>query len=87
MKKVIIYTKNNCPECERVKFNLGFLPPEVKETHTIEYRNIEDKKKGKEYSQDLAGMGYSSVPITIVEGVDEPIVGFEFGQIQDALGL
>ncbi|MHA4169977.1 glutaredoxin family protein [Bacillus cereus] len=86
MKKVIIYTKNRCPECEKVKFNLQWLPQEVKNTHTFEYRNIEDEKYGGEYTSELVKAGYQSVPVTIVEG-REPIVGFEFGQIQEALGL
>ncbi|PEM30144.1 glutaredoxin family protein [Bacillus wiedmannii] len=83
MKKVIVYTKNRCPECEKVKFNLGYLPQEVLESHTIEYRNIETHPTA---AIDLTRMGYQSVPVTIVEG-HEPIVGFEFGQIQNALGL
>ena len=83
MKKVIVYTKNRCPECEKVKFNLGYLPQEVKDTHEIEYRNIEEYKG---YAEELAELGYQSLPVTIVEG-HKPIVGFEFGEIQTALGL
>lgn len=83
MKKVIIYTKNNCPECEKVKFNLQWLPEEVKETHTFKFRNIDEDKN---YHKLLTELGYQSVPVTFVEG-HKPIVGFEFGQIQEALGL
>jgi len=83
MKKVIVYTKNRCPECEKVKFNLGYLPQEVKDTHEIEYRNIETHPTA---ALDLSSLGYQSVPVTIVEG-NKPIVGFEFGEIQTALGL
>lgn len=83
MKKVIVYTKNRCPECEKVKFNLGYLPQEVLDKHTIEYRNIDENT---EYHDELVSLGYQSVPVTIVEG-HEPIVGFEFGQIQEALDL
>lgn len=83
MKKITVYTKNRCPECEKVKFNLRYLPQEVKDTHTIEYRNIETHPTA---GLDLAALGYQSVPVTIVEG-HEPIVGFEFGEIQDAVGL
>lgn len=83
MKKITVYTKNRCPECEKIKFNLGYLPQEVLDKHTIEYRNIEEYKG---YAEELAELGYQSVPVTIVEG-HEPIVGFEFGQIQEAVGL
>jgi glutaredoxin-like protein NrdH len=86
MKKVIVYTKNRCPECEKVKQNLGFLPLEVKKNYTVEYRNIEDEKKGEEYHDKLIHLGYQSVPVTFIEG-SAPIVGFNFGAIQDALGL
>ena len=88
MKKIIVYTKNRCPECEKVKFNLGYLPQEVLDKHTVEYRNIEKENVLGEliYFDDFAKLGYQSVPVTIVEG-HEPIVGFEFGQIQEALGL
>lgn len=83
MKKVIVYTKNNCPECEKLKFNLGYLPQEVKDTHDIIYLNIDEDEGDHE---NLIALGYSSVPVTIVEG-HKPIVGFEFGEIQTALGL
>lgn len=83
MKQVTIYTKNSCPECEKVKFNLRHLPQEVKDTHTIEYRNIDENAK---YHDELVSLGYQSVPVTFIEG-HEPIVGFEFGEIQDAVGL
>lgn len=83
MKQVIIYTKNDCPECEKVKFNLQWIPQEVKDTHDIVYLNI-DEDEGD--LGNLVSLGYSSVPVTIVEG-HKPIVGFEMGEIQTALGL
>lgn len=84
MKKVIVYTKNRCPECEKLKFNLGYLPKEVKDTHTFEYRNIDTSEEARDA---LIHLGYSSVPVTFVEGGGAPIVGFEMGLLQEALGL
>lgn len=83
MKQVTIYTKNSCPECEKVKFNLQWLPQEVKDTHDFLYLNIDEDMDAH---AELLRYGYSSVPVTFVEG-HKPIVGFEFGQIQEALGL
>lgn len=82
-KEIVVYTKNRCPECEKLKFNLGYLPQEVINKHTIEYRNIEEVTA---YHSELTLLGFQSVPVTFVEG-HKPIVGFEFGQIQEALGL
>lgn len=79
MKKVIVYTKNHCPECEKVKQNLPHLPAEK----TVEYRNIQEDSK---WFDELAELGYQSVPVTIVEG-HEPIVGFEIGELQNAFGI
>ncbi|PEM64414.1 glutaredoxin family protein [Bacillus toyonensis] len=79
MKKVIVYTKNNCPECEKVKFNLPHLPAEK----TVEYRNIDEYAA---HHLALTQLGYQSVPVTIVEG-HEPIVGFEIGELQNAFGI
>ena len=84
MKKVIVYTKNNCPECEKLKFNLGYLPQEVKDTHNFEYRNIDEND---EYNDTLIHLGYSSVPVTFVEGTGAPVVGFNMGILQDAFGM
>ncbi|WP_144585557.1 glutaredoxin family protein [Bacillus cereus] len=85
MKTVIVYTKNNCPECEKVKFNLQWLPPEVKESHTFEYRNIDENKT---HAEDLDDMGYSSVPVTFIEGEEEErVVGFQMGELQDLFGI
>lgn len=82
-KQVIIYTKNRCPECEKIKFNLGYLPQEVKDSHDFLYLNIDEDMDAH---AELLRYGYQSVPVTFVEG-HKPIVGFEFGQIQEALGL
>lgn len=83
MKHAVVYTKNNCPECDKVKFNLPHLPAEK----TIEYRNIQDEKDGEKYLAELTELGYQSVPITIVEGYENPIVGFEIGELQNAFDI
>lgn len=78
--KVIIYTKNKCAECEKLKAVLGYMPIEA----DIEQRNIEEDSK---WFDELAEMGYQSVPITVVPEKNLTIVGFEVGELQDAFGL
>lgn len=84
MRQVIVYTKNNCPECEKLKFNLGYLPKEVMEDFTIEYRNIDESET---HANDFIVLGYSSVPLTFVEDEENPVVGFNMGELQRAFGI
>ncbi|PEZ62974.1 glutaredoxin family protein [Bacillus cereus] len=79
MKKVIVYTKNNCPECEKMKANLWNVPVPLE----VDFRNIQEESK---YFDELVELGYQSVPVTIIEG-HEPIVGFEIGELQNAFGI
>lgn len=79
MKKVIVYTKNSCPECEKMKENLWHLPVPIE----VDFRNIQEDSK---FFDELVELGYQSVPVTIVEG-HKPIVGFEIGELQNAFGL
>lgn len=79
MKKVIVYTKNRCPECEKMKVNLWRAPVPLE----VDFRNIQEDSK---YFDELVELGYQSVPVTIIEG-HEPIVGFEIGELQNAFGI
>lgn len=78
--KIIMYTKNDCPECKKLKAVMGYMPIEAE----IETRNIDEDPQ---WLLDMSDMGYSSVPITFVEGMEKPIVGFEVGELQEAFGL
>lgn len=78
--KIIMYTKNDCPECKKLKAVMGYMPIEA----TIEQRNIEEDSK---WFDELQDMGYSSVPITVVPEKKLTIVGFEIGELQEAFGL
>lgn len=77
MKKVIVYTKNSCPNCDQVKWALGAAQVEY------ETRNIEENE---EYAQWLADKNYMSVPVTVFPNGKE-LVGFEFGEFAAELGL
>ncbi|WP_176581330.1 glutaredoxin family protein [Bacillus thuringiensis] len=79
MKQVIVYTKNNCPECEKLSVNLFSAPVPL----DVEWRNIQKESK---YFDELIELGYQSVPVTIVEG-HKPIVGFEIGELQNAFDI
>ncbi|HGO9410881.1 TPA: glutaredoxin family protein [Bacillus cereus] len=75
--KIIVYTKNNCKNCEEVKWALNAAEVEY------ETRNIEENK---EYAQWLADKNYMSVPVTVFPSGKE-LVGFEFGEFAAELGL
>lgn len=77
MKKVIVYTKNSCPNCDQVKWALNAAEVEY------ETRNIEENK---EYVEWLADKNYMSVPVTVFPSGKE-LVGFEFGEFAAELGL
>jgi len=76
MGKVIVYTKNSCPNCDQVKWALGAAQVEY------ETRNIEENE---EYAQWLADKNYMSVPVKVFPSGRE-LVGFEFGEFAQELG-
>jgi len=75
--KIIIYTKNNCKNCEEVKWALGAAEVEY------ETRNIEEKE---EYRKEFDTYGYSAVPVTVFPN-GKPLVGFERKEFEDELGF
>lgn len=58
MAKVIVYSKNGCPNCVLAKSYLTNRGLEFEE------RNIEEKP---EYKQEVASLGYMQVPVVVVE--------------------
>ncbi|PFI75677.1 glutaredoxin family protein [Bacillus cereus] len=74
--KIVVYMKNNCKNCEEVKWVLNAAEVES------EIRNIEENKK---YVEWLADKNYMSVPVTVFPGGKE-LVGFEFGEFAKELG-
>ena len=69
MKKLIVYSINNCPYCLKVKRYLNSKNVEFEE------RNIENSKIYEEECRNISGD--VSVPVTIVEGNSEDFV-FKF---------
>jgi len=94
MKKIIMYTKNNCPNCNRAKFMIEVAPCEVE----LEVRNIE---KNEDWREDLVRFRSMSVPTFLIpveedgfledaDGVQYNVyTGFDenLGKIQKYLGL
>jgi glutaredoxin len=86
---VVVYTKNICPACMKVK---AFL-----EGNEVPYtvRNIEDtnvspenpeKTMGEVYKQEVMALGVQAVPVVLIEG-NEPVIGFNQPVLAEALGL
>lgn len=81
MIKVIMYTKENCPNCNRADMLFQFCPVE----HSIIKKNIDDKNMGKEYSKELKEKDIMSVPSFVING--NWVEGFNEGKIKEELGL
>lgn len=75
--KIIVYTKNNCKNCEEVKWALGAAGVEY------ETRNIEEKEK---YRKEFDTYGYSAAPVTVFPN-GKPLVGFVRKEFEDELGF
>ena len=82
MIKVIIYTKNNCPNCNRAKFMFENCPVDV----DLEERNIDERE---EYKFELTNILNSNTLPTFLLGKGEPLRGFDenLGNLQEVLGL
>ncbi|MFP3415046.1 glutaredoxin domain-containing protein [Bacillus sp. SIMBA_074] len=77
--KIIMFTKNDCPNCKRAKHFLGFAPVEIE----LEERNIEENEIYKVEAEDL---GLMSLPAFKFEN-GNIVRGFEEGKIMNELGL
>ncbi|QOC56881.1 glutaredoxin [Bacillus phage Baseball_field] len=82
---IIMYTKNNCPNCMRAEFMFSACPTPV----NIEKRNVDENE---EYKTELVDKYKSSTLPTLVflkpEG-ERYYIGFEenLGKLQEELGL
>ncbi|QEL88460.1 glutaredoxin family protein [Bacillus mycoides] len=75
--KIIVYTKNNCPNCMHVKFGLEATGL------NFEVRNIEENE---EFRKEFDTYGYSAAPVTVFPN-GKVLAGFEFGEFATELGL
>lgn len=69
---VIVYSKNNCPACNIVKHWLKMKEVEYEE------RNVDADQKHRDHL--VNELGYSSVPVTVVE--NHHIHGFDQDELQ-----
>ena len=76
MKTVEIYTSDACIQCIKAK--------EFLKSNNIEYieRNI---SKNSVDRKALIGMGYMSIPVTIING--QHVLGFDLNRMKDLLGI
>jgi len=78
MIKVIMYTKENCPNCKRAKFMFEACPVEIE----LKEYNINKDYHAQQY---LIDKGIMSVPSFEING--KIIEGFNEGKIMEELGL
>lgn len=80
MVEIVMFTKDNCPNCKRAEFMFSACPVEVK----LVKKNIEQESK---YFDELKEIGSNTLP-TLVIG-ENTYIGFEenLGKIQEVLGL
>ncbi|MGX5475964.1 glutaredoxin family protein [Bacillus toyonensis] len=72
--KIIVYTKNNCGDCERLKWSLGDMK--------VDFRNIDEDPK---YRKEFDEYGYLSAPLTIFPS-GKVLSGFDMGEFAAELG-
>ncbi|HDR6821556.1 TPA: glutaredoxin family protein [Bacillus thuringiensis] len=80
--KIVVYTKNNCPNCNRAKFMLKHCPVDVE---LIEI-NVDNSKDVDKAYENLKSNGIHSLPSFKFEN-GNIVVGFEEGKIMNELGL
>lgn len=101
--KIIMYTKDKCPNCERAKFMLNYSPVPVE----LEIRNIESGRDAEKHNKQLTEViksrtlptilvptlvKFPTKPNQLVEEDDvnyEVLIGFDenLGKLQEVLGL
>lgn len=74
MRKVTIYTKDDCSNCEKVK---AFY-----DNNEVEYEpiNVYHEEEALNYVKSL---GFSSLPVVVIEGY-EPFSGFNLQKLAQA---
>lgn len=68
MNKVILYTKNNCPQCDMTKM--------VLDGEGIEFNSINVEEDAEALAYVKEELGFSATPIIVAEGI-EPFSGFQ----------
>lgn len=77
--KIVMFTKNNCPNCMRAKMLLDSCPVEVE----IIEKNIEESIEA--YDECVNKYESNTAPTFRING--RTIMGFNEGEIMDELGL
>ncbi|XQW84394.1 glutaredoxin family protein [Thalassotalea piscium] len=75
MKRVVLYSSNHCPHCDKAK---GFL-----ERYNIQYRLCNVKTPAGQ--KELAKAGFRSVPV--IKVADEFVVGYNEKQLKKLFAL
>jgi len=78
MIEIIMFTKNDCPNCKRAEMLFQFCPIEI----NITKKNVDEEKA---FMEMLKEKDIMSVPSFVING--EWIEGFNEGKIKEELGL
>lgn len=68
MKKITVYTKNNCAQCKMTKKKLDDLGI------AYELINVDEDEKERDYVKDV--LGFRTMPVVVADGL-EPFAGFQ----------
>jgi len=78
--KIVVYSKNNCPNCDQVKWALKNTGFEFVE------KNIEHPVDGAENKAAFDKYGYIAAPVTVFPN-GTVLAGFDHGAFATALGF
>jgi glutaredoxin-like protein NrdH len=83
MKKITVYTKNGCPQCDMTK---AVLSGEGVEFEIINVEDTNDdgtttEKAQKAYDYVVNTLGLRQMPVVLIEG-EEPFTGFQPDRLQ-----
>jgi glutaredoxin len=75
-REIVVYSGVRCPDCDLVKSYL-----KERDIPFVE-KNIH---KNKAYRQELIGMGFKSIPVTLIG--EQVIQGFDRDKLREVLGV
>jgi len=78
MIEVVMFTKNNCPNCSRADMLFQFCPVKIE----LIKKNVDEHPKVRKMLDDR---GIMSLPSFVINGIW--IEGFNEGKIKEELGL
>jgi len=79
MAKVKVYSTPTCPWCKKVKAWLT--------EHKVKFTNVDVSSDEAAQKEMVEKSGQMGVPVVVIEGFKEVIVGFDEGKLKKALKI